>query len=217
MRISSMTANMSNALNDLTDLYGSLNLNGEPEDSNLQAIMRINSYLNNSLDLRNINSDQSTNKNIDSMLTELISGSHGTDVAANTSRKNAAPNVSCSVEPSIPLSRLLAQSYSYSSDSSTSPHTPVTPRTALPVCGRNSVFSYMDETPQSSVSNVSQYNISYTPNISQSMRASTTSDPGSPTLEDAILMGCQDSSSNAYNTDINSATKMNDMTLADFM
>lgn len=213
---SSQIKKMPNTLNDLTDLYGSLSLGGEPEES-LEAIMRINSYLNNSLDLRNITSEQTTSKNsIDAMITELMNGNDSGDIASSTARRPSVPvpNTACGVETSIPLSRLLAQSYSYSSESSASPHTPLTPRSAPQVCGRSNVFSYMDESPHSSGSSGSHYNFSYSPNISHRMRASTTSDPGSPTLEDAILMGCQDP--NTYAPDITS-NKITDITIADLV
>ncbi|XP_063590176.1 uncharacterized protein LOC134767056 [Penaeus indicus] len=54
----------------------------------------------------------------------------------------------------------------------------------------------MDESPHSSGSSVSRHSFNYSPgptSIAHRMRASTASEPGSPTLEDAILMGCQDS------------------------
>lgn len=51
--------------NDLTDLYGSLNLSGvEQDENNLEAIMRINSFLNNSLDLRNLSSENAHKNSI---------------------------------------------------------------------------------------------------------------------------------------------------------
>ncbi|XP_069950162.1 uncharacterized protein [Cherax quadricarinatus] len=131
---------MPNSLNELSDLYGSLNVGTEQDDSFL-----------NSLDLRNITSDSTcknatdqidrTNysgalrtSNINAMLTELMNGTEGNSGDLGpVGPKKSLQNGGSSVDPSIPLSRLLAQSYSYSSDSSISPHAPLTPRTASQV------------------------------------------------------------------------------------
>ncbi|XP_069988421.1 cytoplasmic polyadenylation element-binding protein-like isoform X1 [Penaeus vannamei] len=202
---------MPNVLNDLTDLYGSLNLSGvEQDENNLEAIMRINSFLNNSLDLRNLSSENAHKNSIDAMLTELMNGTEASvgDLGPVGPKKNGQQTGNAAVDPSIPLSRLLAQSYSYSSDSSTSPHTPLTPRTTSQVCGRNNVFSYMDDSPHSSGSSVSRHSFNYSPgptSIAHRMRASTASEPGSPTLEDAILMGCQDSAAFPHEVSANKA------------
>ncbi|XP_071530049.1 uncharacterized protein orb [Panulirus ornatus] len=210
---------MPNGLNDVADLYGSLNVGStEQDDSNLESIMRINSFLNNSLDLRNLSSDHSHKNTIDAMLTELMNGTEGSvgDLAPVGPKKNVQSG-GPGVDPSIPLSRLLAQSYSYSSDSSSSPHTPLTPRSNPQIRGRNNVFSYMDDSPHSSGSSGSRHSFSYSPTpagITHRMRASTTSEPGSPTMEDAILMGCQDSV--AFSQDVN-ANKMAEITIADLV
>ncbi|XP_069168133.1 cytoplasmic polyadenylation element-binding protein 1-A isoform X3 [Procambarus clarkii] len=220
---------MPNGLNDLTDLYGSLDI--EQDEGSLEAIMRINAFLNNNLDLRGITTDHTRKNSIDAMLTELMNGTEGNsgDLGPVGPKKiiPAMGGVS-NADPSIPLSRLLAQSYSYSSDSSMSPHVPLTPSTTsqaglhsccpkVQVCGQNSVFSYLDDSPQSSGSSGSRHSFSYSPtpaNIARRMRASTTSEPGSPTMEDAILMGCQDN--NAFGLDAN-ANKITDITIADLV
>lgn len=197
--------------------------------------MRINSFLNNSLDLRNITSDSTyknatdqidrTNysgalrtSNINAMLTELMNGTEGNSGDLGpVGPKKSLQNGGSSVDPSIPLSRLLAQSYSYSSDSSISPHAPLTPRTASQVCGHNNVFSYLGDSPPSSGSSGSRHSFGYSPaptSIAHRARASTTSEPGSPTMEDAILMGCQDA--NAFCHEAN-ANKINDITIADLV
>ncbi|XP_042212495.1 cytoplasmic polyadenylation element-binding protein 1-like [Homarus americanus] len=203
---------MPNGLNDLTDLYGSLNIGGtEHEESNKDAILRINSFLNNSLDLRSLASEHSRKTSIDALLTELMNGTDGNsgDIGPKKTGQSGSP----SVDSSIPLSRLLAQSYSYSSDSTISPHVPLTPSTTSQMCGRNNVFSYLDNSPHSSGSSGSRYSPAPA-SITHQMRASNTSEPGSPTMEDAILMGCQDTS--VFNHDMN-ANKFNDITIVDLV
>lgn len=58
--------------NDLSDLYGTLSMGGgeyEGDDGNLEAFLRINSYLNNSLDLRTLTSDAPQRNSIGQYLT----------------------------------------------------------------------------------------------------------------------------------------------------
>ncbi|XP_066982328.1 cytoplasmic polyadenylation element-binding protein 1 isoform X1 [Macrobrachium rosenbergii] len=196
---------MPNTMNDLADLYGSLNIDREQEDRNLEAIMKVNSYLNNSLDLRNIMPEPANRKkSIDAYLSELVDGRDRSVASATT--KPSPPTGACNAGGGIPLRRLLAQSFSYSSDSSASPHSPLTPLSAPQVCNRSNMFSYLDESPQSGCSS------NFSPNVSHRIRASTTSEPGSPTIEDAILMNCQ----NNNVTDSNKED-IKDITLADLM
>ncbi|XP_064105626.1 uncharacterized protein LOC135215077 [Macrobrachium nipponense] len=68
------------------------------------------------------------------------------------------------------------------------------------------MFSYLDESPQSGCSS------NFSPNVSHRIRASTTSEPGSPTIEDAILMNCQNN-----NVTDNNKDDIKDITLADLM
>ncbi|KAK3886950.1 hypothetical protein Pcinc_008921 [Petrolisthes cinctipes] len=208
---------MPNGLNDLSDLYGSLNLGEcEADDGNLESFIRINSFLNNSLDLRTLASDTTHRNSIDSMLSGLMAGCEGvaqTSVAKKTAQVGSVG--SSGVDASLPLSRLLAHSYSYSSDSSHSPHTPLTPRTAPQVCSRNSVFSYMDDSPQSSGSSSSRLYSQSPGSGTPGLRTSTNCDPGSPTMEDAILMGCHEPST--FNNQDLSTNKLTDATIANLL
>ncbi|XP_068232969.1 cytoplasmic polyadenylation element-binding protein 1-A-like isoform X6 [Palaemon carinicauda] len=197
---------MPNTMNDLADLYGSLNIDREQEDRNLEAIMKVNSYLNNSLDLRNIIPEQTNRKkSIDAYLSELVDGRER-NVGSPSAKPSPPQSGTCNAGGGIPLRRLLAQSFSYSSDSSASPHSPLTPLSAPQVCNRSNVFNYLDESPQSGGSS------NFSPNVSHRIRASTTSEPGSPTIEDAILMSCQ----NPCVPDVNKE-EIKDITLADLM
>lgn len=232
---------MQSGMSELSELYGSLSLGGCSEGgdgSNLGTIMRINSFLNNSLDLHSLTSPDTnaaaspTSKaSIDMMLYELMNGSGAMQLNNWKGQSSPRPLGSGSLkkplqlqqnsnggDPSIPLSRLLAQTYSYSSDSS-SPN-PLTPRSTSQGCGRNnSVFGYMDESPQSSGSSNSRQSFSYSQSpasVGRRMKPSTSSsEPGSPTMGEAILMGCQDA--NVAMHDYNANKVAEAATLADLV
>lgn len=222
---------MPNALNELTDLYESLNLNGngggtiEDGNNSIDAIMRINSFLNNSLDLRNINADNARKSSIDAMLTELMNGNDSStnDLGpVGTPKKNShshSSSIGSSHDPSVPLSRLLAQSYSYSSDSSGTPNTPLTPRSAPQLLSRNSGVFRDDCSPMSSPYSGNRfYNFTYPGSVGfQRNRQSTTSDPGSPTMDEALLMGRQEGVRSPSQIDYNQQNKVNDITIADLV
>ncbi|XP_045107152.1 cytoplasmic polyadenylation element-binding protein 1-like isoform X2 [Portunus trituberculatus] len=214
---------MQSGLGELSDLYGSLSVGGSEggeSTTSLETIMRINSFLNNSLDLHNIVPDTSSRHSIDLMLSELMSNTGGSPLmnwkghqpaprpvtSAGPKKplqlqQNLGGGGGCGGDPSIPLSRLLAQTYSYSSESS-SPNSSLTPHSTSQGYGHNnSVFGYMDDSPQSSGSTNSRQSFSYSQSpgsVGCRMKQSSSSDPGSPTLGEAILMGCQDVSPNTH-------------------
>ncbi|CAL4084577.1 unnamed protein product, partial [Meganyctiphanes norvegica] len=222
---------MPNALNELTDLYESLNLNGngggggtiEDGNNSIDAIMRINSFLNNSLDLRNINADNARKSSIVNRFLDILSltlSSRGRFWGVGVSlSSNKSSSVGSSHDPSVPLSRLLAQSYSYSSDSSGTPNTPLTPRSAPQMLSRNSGVFRDDSSPMSSPYSGNRfYNFTYPGSVGYHRnRQSTTSDPGSPTMDEALLMGRPDGVRSPSQIDYNQQNKVNDITIADLV
>ncbi|XP_063884399.1 cytoplasmic polyadenylation element-binding protein 1-B-like isoform X2 [Scylla paramamosain] len=224
---------MQSGLGELSDLYGSLSLGGSEagENTSLETIMRINSFLNNSLDLHNIIPDTSSRNSIDIMLSELMNSTGGIPLmnwksqpisrsvtSAGSKKSSQLQHNSGGGDPSIPLSRLLAQTYSYSSESS-SPSSSLTPHSTSQGYGHNnSVFGYMDDSPQSSGSSNSRQSFSYSQSpgsVGCRMKQTSSSDPGSPTLGEAILMGCQDVSPASHDV---SGSKITDaVTLANLV
>uniref|UniRef100_A0A0P4WDD1 RRM domain-containing protein n=1 Tax=Scylla olivacea TaxID=85551 RepID=A0A0P4WDD1_SCYOL len=225
---------MQSGLGELSDLYGSLSLGGSEagENTSLETIMRINSFLNNSLDLHNIIPDTSSKNSIDIMLSELMNSTGGIPLmnwksqpisrsvtSAGSKKSSQLQHNSGGGDPSIPLSRLLAQTYSYSSESS-SPSSSLTPHSTSQGYGHNnSVFGYMDDSPQSSGSSNSRQSFSYSQSPGsvgcRMKQTSSSSDPGSPTLGEAILMGCQDVSPASHDV---SGSKITDaVTLANLV
>ncbi|XP_063884401.1 cytoplasmic polyadenylation element-binding protein-like isoform X3 [Scylla paramamosain] len=225
---------MQSGLGELSDLYGSLSLGGSEagENTSLETIMRINSFLNNSLDLHNIIPDTSSRNSIDIMLSELMNSTGGIPLmnwksqpisrsvtSAGSKKSSQLQHNSGGGDPSIPLSRLLAQTYSYSSESS-SPSSSLTPHSTSQGYGHNnSVFGYMDDSPQSSGSSNSRQSFSYSQSPGsvgcRMKQTSSSSDPGSPTLGEAILMGCQDVSPASHDV---SGSKITDaVTLANLV
>ncbi|XP_076065501.1 uncharacterized protein LOC143039406 isoform X2 [Oratosquilla oratoria] len=199
---------MPNTMNDLNDLFGNFGLSNEGQgiEDNRETFLKINSFLNNSLDLRNIAGDVHSSKNVLDMNGGDNTCYYGRD-SIGLPRKSS---LGCA-DPSVPLGRILAKSFSYSSDSSCSPQ-PMSSSGHSPM-NNHSVFPFVDENspPCGSAGSRSSFNYSL-PNGSaighQGFRGSSTSNPSSPTLEDAILMGCKDTH------DLN---KMSDMCLADLV
>ncbi|RXG51933.1 Cytoplasmic polyadenylation element-binding protein 1-B [Armadillidium vulgare] len=133
------------------------------------------------------------------------------DIVKPSSNDECIKQRSVSEGGNLPLSRLLAQTYSYSSDSTS----PSNSRYSPPQVSNRSIFSYSDDSPQSNGSNSSRQSFSYSSSSSgagsfpsRSFRLSSVGDPGPPTLDDVILMGSLPD---------NSSTNPKDLSLSDLM
>ncbi|KAB7502107.1 hypothetical protein Anas_13445 [Armadillidium nasatum] len=134
------------------------------------------------------------------------------DIVKPSSNDECIKQRSVSEGGNLPLSRLLAQTYSYSSDSTS----PSNSRYSPPQVSNRLIFSYSDS-PQSNGSNSSRQSFSYSSSSSgagsfpsRSFRLSSVGDPGPPTLDDVILMGTLPDNSSTNPKDLSLSDLMND-------
>ncbi|KAL7640139.1 UNVERIFIED_CONTAM: hypothetical protein RMT77_009553 [Armadillidium vulgare] len=133
------------------------------------------------------------------------------DIVKPSSNDECIKQRSVSEGDNLPLSHLLAQTYSYSSDSTS----PSNSRYSPPQVSNRSIFSYSDDSPESNWSNSSRQSFSYSSSSSgagsfpsRSFRLSSVGDPCPPTLDDVMLMGSLPD---------NSSTNPKDPSLSDLM